>query len=468
MSEERSRSRASGVAEGRSRRSGQAAQPRAGSLFRRQVTESLRSRSAGDIVLLPGRGSAMLAWATLLLLLAFALWVSQGTLTRRTSVQGQLEPAGGLLQLTAPESGVLQQAQAQEGQQVRRGQPLFVLGFERLGPQGQALEAEARRQIERRRDSVAEEARRVADESRQLAEQLRRQRGILQLELQRLASQKQLQQAQLAAAQETAERYQSLLEGGFVSRDELLPRVLEANEARARLVLLEREQLALQREAAALDREADDSRARLAARQAELARAETLLAQELGEADSRQARVLTAPADGRLTLVQARAGQPVSAGQVLAQLVPDGVLLQARLYVPSRATGFVQAGMPVLLRYDAFPYQQFGQHAGQVLHLAGAPLLAEGATEPLYPVLVALPAQSLQVQGQARPLRAGMGVQAELMQESRRIYEWALEPLLAWRARHAPAQAGQVQHPAAAQPAPPAQAVPALVQEAVH
>lgn len=369
-----------------------------------------------------------------------------------------------MLQITAPDQGVLQKANALEGQQVRRGDPLFVLGFERLGPQGQALEANARRQIERRRDSVAEEVRRVAEESRQLTEQLRRQRGILDLELQRLASQKQLQKDQLAAAEEAAGRYKGLHDGGFVSRDELLPRVAEVNEARSRLILLEREQLALQRQAATLDREADDNRARLAARQDELLRAEALLAQELGEADSRQARVLVAPADGRLTLVQARPGQAVAAGQVLAQLVPDGVPLQARLLVPSRATGFVQTGTQVLLRYDAFPYQQFGQHAGQVQHLASAPVLPEGATEPLYPVLVALPAQTLQVQGQPRALRAGMGVQAELMQESRRIYEWALEPLMGWQAARAPAQASTAL-PIQADPASPASPVP--VQEAL-
>lgn len=418
--------------------------PAEGVLFRREVTRSMRARTAGEIVLDPGRGSAVLGLVTLVLLLALLLWATLGTLTRRTSVEGQLEPVGGLLQVTAPESGVLQLAEAREGQAVRRGEKLFVLSFERLGPQGQALEQDARLQIQRRRDSIAQELGRAAEESRQLGEQLRRQRSILQLELQRLASQKALQQAQLAAAKETAERYQSLLDGGFVSRDEWLPRVTELNEARARLVLLEREQLALQREAAAQDRDAADSRARLAARQDELARAETLLAQELGEADSRQARVLTAPADGRLTLVQARPGQTVAAGQVLAQLVPDNAALQARLYVPSRAVGFVQAGTPVLLRYDAYPYQQFGQHAGQVQHLASAPVLAEGTAEPMYPVIVELPAQSLQVQGQPRPLRAGMGVQAELMQESRRIVEWALEPLLAWRARQAPPQAGEL------------------------
>jgi membrane fusion protein len=40
--------------------------------------------------------------------------------------------------------------------------------------------------------------------------------------------------------------------------------------------------------------------------------------------------------------------------------VPSGARLLAHLYAPSSAVGFLRADQPVLLRYDAFPYQKYG------------------------------------------------------------------------------------------------------------
>ncbi|HEX5418381.1 MAG TPA: MFP transporter, partial [Gammaproteobacteria bacterium] len=55
--------------------------------------------------------------------------------------------------------------------------------------------------------------------------------------------------------------------------------------------------------------------------------------------------------------------------------------------------------------------------------------------EPLYRVTVELASQSAQVYGKPQPLRAGMAVQGDVMLETRRLYEWVLEPLFTLRGR---------------------------------
>src|SRR5207302_1373255 len=50
----------------------------------------------------------------------------------------------------------------------------------------------------------------------------------------------------------------------------------------------------------------------------------------------------------------------------LLSIVPAGTKLEAHLYSPSRAVGFVRAGQHVLLRYQAYPYQKFGHYEGTV------------------------------------------------------------------------------------------------------
>src|SRR2546426_11673115 len=67
---------------------------------------------------------------------------------------------------------------------------------------------------------------------------------------------------------------------------------------------------------------------------------------------------------GTVTTVLAEVGQTVTPAQPIVSILPRGAALEASLYVPSRAVGFVEVGQQVLMRYQAYPYQKFGQYPG--------------------------------------------------------------------------------------------------------
>jgi membrane fusion protein len=119
-------------------------------------------------------------------------------------------------------------------------------------------------------------------------------------------------------------------------------------------------------------------------------------------------------------------------------IVPAGAKMQAYLYAPSRAIGFVKPGDKVQMRYQAYPYQKFGQAQGTVAFVAKVALsgneltgLAQQANggEPLYRITVDLSAQTVKAYGRQQALQAGMLLDADILQEKRRLYEWVLEPL---------------------------------------
>jgi membrane fusion protein len=56
-----------------------------------------------------------------------------------------------------------------------------------------------------------------------------------------------------------------------------------------------------------------------------------------------------------------------------------------------------------------------------------------GAGEALYRIIVAVDAQAIETQGQRWALAPGMRVEADLLLEQRRLYEWLIEPLQALR-----------------------------------
>jgi membrane fusion protein len=131
----------------------------------------------------------------------------------------------------------------------------------------------------------------------------------------------------------------------------------------------------------------------------------------------------------------------VSPASALASLIPAGAQLQAHLFAPSGAVGFVRPHQEVRLRFEAFPYQKFGHQTGHVLQVSRTPLAApelaglplagpEGSAEPMFRITVAMAQAELQAFGAAQPLVAGMRMEADVLLERRRLIEWLFAPVL--------------------------------------
>jgi membrane fusion protein len=121
-------------------------------------------------------------------------------------------------------------------------------------------------------------------------------------------------------------------------------------------------------------------------------------------------------------------------------VLPAGSELEAHLLVPSRAVGFVEPGDRVLLRYEAFPYQKFGHHGGRVARISRSTINPGEFTsqpglqsrgEPYYRIVVELDESSVRAFGKNEPLMPGMLLEADIMGETRQLWEWAIEPLFA-------------------------------------
>jgi membrane fusion protein len=150
---------------------------------------------------------------------------------------------------------------------------------------------------------------------------------------------------------------------------------------------------------------------------------------------------ITAPINGTVATLLLEPGEQVAPAMPLLTLVPDHVILQARLLIASHAIGFVQVGQRVSLLFDAFPYQQFGSYPGTVVEVSPHPLtrhekntLPDGSP-PVYLAAVALDSVNISAYGKPIALREGMTLSADIMLESRSLIDWLLEPLLVMRGR---------------------------------
>jgi membrane fusion protein len=319
---------------------------------------------------------------------------------------------------------------------------LFVLSSERVtdatgrhrGAQGAILE-----QLYARRASLAEE---LARRLRLLDEQAlstSRRLVALRSEAAHLRKELETQAAREASAAEQLARYEELARQNFVSpltarqrRDELLDQT-------ARRQALERTLVAAQREAAVVSSELRQIPLRAEQQQAELQRELASLQQDIVGAEAARTVVVVAPQDGLVTAIAAERGQTVGP-QPLATLLPRDSPLEAHLYAPSRSIGFIEPGQTVRVRYAAYPFQKFGQYEGEVMQVSRTALAPAELppqivlpmhAEALYRITVRLALPHVMAYGRAQPLAAGMQLEADVMQERRRLIEWVFEPLIA-------------------------------------
>ena len=381
----------------------------------------------------------MVSLTLLALMSAFAYF---GTYTRKATVAGLLMPEQGLFRLVAPSGGQIGVVNAHEGQAVVAGQPLFTLTTSQLTSSG-PTHALVREQLQRRLD-LAKAGAEFANHRESRERTLMAQRmEAMDAEAAQIDNELTLiaRREDLATAQR--ERVRRQADAGFVSPAQLEQAEGELLALRQQKHGALRARSALRRDRAALQTMEEDVRAR---HQEQLTQSEATLAilrQELAEAHARRESISAAPFAGTVTGVHAHEGSTVGAGTLLASLIPEGAKLVAHLYASEEKSGFLEIGQKVGIRYAAYPYQKYGMASGVVVGIAQSPYaLAElpahvaMALQPpaagqslYYRVTVALDGQSITAQGREQKLKAGMVLEADLLQDTRRLYEWALEPI---------------------------------------
>jgi membrane fusion protein len=165
------------------------------------------------------------------------------------------------------------------------------------------------------------------------------------------------------------------------------------------------------------------------------------LQEGLAQLEARRETVIRAPVSGVVTNIAVNLGQSVAADAPFATVLPKGSGLHVELLVPTRAIGFVKTGQDVMLRYDAFPYERFGQYHGRIVDI-GRNVWSPGdrvgplsAKEPVYRVDVGVDKQSVAALDQEFALRPGMSVNADLLLEKRTLFEWIFEPVIKLKER---------------------------------
>lgn len=381
------------------------------------------------------RASSALLWTLASATGLFGLWAVLAPLPETIAVSGKLQPSEAVRAIEAPVPGVVREVLVSDGQAVQRGTPLL-----RFDQRDATAKLEAALAIRNRlanenaiygailgeipatglsanqRQQLISQRAQVEGENHAAREELARSRA-------RIAG---LQQS-LITAENIAERFNNLAANGAASQLQLLEAQAKVDQLRSDLAAELRDESRLQGQSAAtIAGNAAELRSKIEANLRQLAE----LDRQISEAKVLISNItLTAPAAGLVFDISVGRGSVVAGKQdkPLLKIVPQDNL-QAKVYVPNSAIGFLRPGQSAQISLTSFPASDYGRLPATVLSIGSDALTPEEQSRVLgtsanglfFPAMLRLERQTLSAGKATVPLQAGMSLTADLHLRNRR------------------------------------------------
>ena len=413
------------------------------SLFRQEVFSAKRNTWLGEIVLIRPTSFAYLTIITTLIVVVMLSYLFWGEYTRKAKAIGYIVPNSGLIKVAPQQAGIVSELRVQEGQSVNKGDVLAFINTERATAGGDA-QLGISKQLTARRGLLNQDREKLTTLYAQQARALSDRANNTRAELAQVESSVALQRERVRITETMLATQRRLNHEKFISDLALQQKEQERLVDLSNLENLKRGRTVLLRDLAAIDA---DAKALPLKRENEISQVSKSLAsleQDRIEVESRRETLLTAPQSGMVTALATDKGKLALAGQAVLSIIPLGSSLQADLYIPARAAGFVREGATTLLQYQAFPYQKFGTHEGKVMRVSRTAVASTELPFPsqqgelYYVATVLIAKQTVTAYGKEQPLQSGMLVDANILLDRRTLFEWVFEPLYSisgrWRA----------------------------------
>ncbi|MDM7459460.1 MAG: HlyD family efflux transporter periplasmic adaptor subunit [Paracoccus sp. (in: a-proteobacteria)] len=406
-------------------------------LFRPEAV-AYQSRSLdGDVMLRLSMPMQVLIALAVLIVVGALIFAGRASYARMETVGGWVVPEGGLIRITAPQGGTIEALPVTEGESVKAGQSLARLRLSSDTDQGDAgamIAAQLQSQIEAVRSLArAERDKLIADE-----EALTAQRDAMESELAQSRARIDTMSERLELVQANADRVREIGRRGFASMRSIEEAEMAVLTAEQDLVDVRTSIMTMERQLAEMEAALRAIPINIRAAEAQAREGEAVLARQSTEVAVQNTYTASATVGGRVVAVPVTQGQAVAPQSVIAVLTPEGASLEAELYVPSRAAGFIEEGQEVQLMYQAYPYQKFGVAEGRITSfsrtvLAPTEIAIPGLeiAEPVFRVKVALARDSVTAYGQDMPVQPGMLLSANIVIDRRSLLEWLLDPIYA-------------------------------------
>jgi len=411
----------------------------------------------------PVPGWRVLAYLVIFLLVSGIGWANFTELEEVAVAQGVVVPAGQIKTVQHLEGGIVQAINVKEGDKVTEGQELLqlVLGAQNLNVeeiearidgltlQRARLEAEANGEdlhlpldiAARQRDIANSERRTYAGRLNELNSTLRGLEGQVterELEVKEFQAQQGSLERELGRLGEKFNISEGLLKDGLTTRVEHLEIEQEIEKLKGQIEVI---QVAVPRTRAALEgareRLKEESLKFRSAANGELGKIDQELSrarQQLLQA-SRQAdrTFIASPIDGVIKKLYVNTlGGVVAPGEIIMEIVPSGQALLIEAKLDPKERGFVEEGLPALVKVSTYDFVRYGGLEGRVSLIAPDATVDEKGNS-FYRVVIETDKNYLGSSESEFPILPGMVASVDIKTGTRSVAEFLIRPVLKLR-----------------------------------
>ena len=399
-------------------------------------------------------------------LLPLAAWMSFAPLSSAVVAQAYVKVDLNRRPVQHAEGGIVREVLVRDGQHVRQGEPLLVLGDVSVDADRNRLDhrVKTERASLARLDAEQTMARAItfppdvietAASDPRLAEQMAKERSLFDARRDALVGQTALLRSQREKVAEEIvalrgqimqagesmkfqkgdlETNRKLLKDGFISSARIAQLEgtvadygVKLEERRAELARAQQRTVDADLRMRSLEndyrQQASDQLKVTAARLAEIEQ------ERRKSADASARQVIVAPASGEIIdLKYSTPGAVIPPRETIADVVPDDTRLVTDARVRPEDIGRIQRGQSAEIRFTAFKYRTTQLVRGKVVYVSGDRLIDRATNAPYYSVLVEADPASLATAGDLK-LLAGMPAEIYLLGGERTALQYLVEPV---------------------------------------
>lgn len=139
---------------------------------------------------------------------------------------------------------------------------------------------------------------------------------------------------------------------------------------------------------------------------------------------------VVAPVSGMVTAVPfTQRGDKIQSTQPLVSIAPADTERVLKVQIAEKDRGFLQVGQDAKIKFNAFPYQNYGFVRGTLEYISPTVVQNKGSEQPVYQGRIGLERDTIPTARGDTPLRYGMSAVAEIVVRERRLIDLALDPL---------------------------------------
>ena len=407
------------------------------SLFRKEALENKQNSVMGDVILIRPLSFYVLTGFIVFFTVCLFVLLFLGKYADKQVVHGRLIPDTGIVKIFAPKAGVISGINVKDGDLVKKGQVLMTLDSESSLESGSSVNTlildELKESLEKAKIDKANLDKEFSIREKNYNNRI----SAIKRELTNLNDQLSSQKGVVLSFKERAKREKQLYDKGVSALDRWQRVYEEFVSQKARFDTIKGQKIGKESELEQIEADLEQLPVKKESQANQAQQSISSIKQKIIEVEGGKRVAIISPVDGRLTSLQARKGSYHKGHETapLVSILPEGAKLQAEVYLLSKAIGFVETGQYVRIKYQAFPYQQYGVYKGKIVEVAKNALmpneLAEGSTlpatfnvhEPVYKIRIELDTQEVTAFGGKFALQADMLLDADIVLRERTIFQ---------------------------------------------